>query len=108
MCGQVFDGHGGTDAASFVRKNILKFIIEDPYFPNCIEKAIKSAFVRTDHAFADSRSLDRSSGTTALTAVIFGRSALMPISLITIINSNSLLVISRCNAQLQWVIVLLK
>ncbi|OAY85336.1 putative protein phosphatase 2C 27 [Ananas comosus] len=69
----VFDGHGGTDAASYVRKNILKFIIEDPYFPNCMEKAIKSAFVRTDHAFADSRSLDRSSGTTALTAVIFGR-----------------------------------
>lgn len=72
--GQVFDGHGGTDAASFVRKNILKFIVEDSHFPLCVQKAIKSAFVKADHAFADASSLDISSGTTALTAFIFGRS----------------------------------
>lgn len=70
---QVFDGHGGKDAASFVRRNILKFIIEDSHFPICIDKAMKSAFVRADHAFADAHSLDSSSGTTALTALIFGR-----------------------------------
>ncbi|CAN4121314.1 unnamed protein product [Withania somnifera] len=29
----VFDGHGGTGAALFVRNNILKFITEDPCFP---------------------------------------------------------------------------
>ncbi|KAK1296519.1 putative protein phosphatase 2C 27 [Acorus calamus] len=69
----VFDGHGGTDAASFVRKNILKFIIEDPYFPTRTEMAIRSAFSRADHAFADASSLDKSSGTTAITALIFGR-----------------------------------
>ncbi|KAJ0966786.1 hypothetical protein J5N97_023703 [Dioscorea zingiberensis] len=69
----VFDGHGGKDAASFVRKNILKFVIEDSHFPICIDKAMKSAFVRADHAFADAHSLDSSSGTTALTALIFGR-----------------------------------
>src|SRR6266540_4050767 len=70
---QVFDGHGGTDAACFVRKNILKFIVEDIHFPNNIEKAIRGAFVKADHALADSHSLDNSSGTTALTALIFGR-----------------------------------
>lgn len=70
---QVFDGHGGTDAASFVQKNLLKFIIEDSHFQTCVEKAVKSAFMKADHAFADSCSLDRSSGTTALTALIFGR-----------------------------------
>ncbi|XP_062209741.1 probable protein phosphatase 2C 27 [Phragmites australis] len=69
----VFDGHGGTDAACFVQKNILKFIIEDVHFPSNIEKAIRGAFVKADHALADSHSLDSSSGTTALTALIFGR-----------------------------------
>lgn len=73
-CGQVFDGHGGTDAASFIRKNILKFIVEDSHFPVSVQKAIKSAFVKADHAFADNSSLDISSGTTALTTLIFGRS----------------------------------
>ncbi|CAK9178301.1 unnamed protein product [Ilex paraguariensis] len=69
----VFDGHGGSDAASFIRKTILKFIVEDSHFPVCLEKAIKTAFVKADHAFADDSSLDISSGTTALTALVFGR-----------------------------------
>ncbi|XP_057974472.1 probable protein phosphatase 2C 27 [Malania oleifera] len=73
----VFDGHGGTDAASFIRKNILKFIVEDSHFPVSVEKAIKSAFVKADHAFADDSSLDISSGTTALAALIFGRTMLI-------------------------------
>ncbi|CAN6996328.1 hypothetical protein BRARA_E01036 [Brassica rapa] len=69
----VFDGHGGTDAALFVRKNILRFIVEDTYFPLCVKKAIKNAFLKADYQFADDSSLDISSGTTALTALIFGR-----------------------------------
>lgn len=70
---QVFDGHGGTDAASFTRKNILKFIVEDSHFPVSIKKAIRSAFAKADHEFADASSLDGTSGTTALTALILGR-----------------------------------
>ncbi|PON89902.1 Protein phosphatase [Trema orientale] len=73
----VFDGHGGTDAASFIRENILRFIVEDIDFPFCTEKAIKSAFLNADHAFADDGSLDSSSGTTALTALVFGRTMLI-------------------------------
>uniref|UniRef100_A0A2C9U0R7 protein-serine/threonine phosphatase n=2 Tax=Manihot esculenta TaxID=3983 RepID=A0A2C9U0R7_MANES len=73
----VFDGHGGTDAASFVRNNILTFITEDSHFPICMEKAIKSAFVKADYAFADDSELDISSGTTALTAIIFGRTLIV-------------------------------
>ncbi|XP_072967452.1 probable protein phosphatase 2C 27 [Typha angustifolia] len=69
----VFDGHDGKDAAAFVQKNILNFIIKDDHFPSCIQKAIKSAFVRADYAIADDKSVDNSSGTTALTALIFGR-----------------------------------
>nr|CAN70009.1 hypothetical protein VITISV_038752 [Vitis vinifera] len=73
----VFDGHGGIDAASFTRKNILKFIVEDAHFPVGIKKAVKSAFAKADHAFADASSLDRSSGTTALIALIFGSTMLV-------------------------------
>lgn len=69
----MFDGHGGTDASVFVRKNILRFIVDDSYFPLCVKKAIKNAFLKADYQFADESSLDISSGTTALTALIFGR-----------------------------------
>ncbi|KAF5189595.1 phosphatase 2c protein [Thalictrum thalictroides] len=73
----VFDGHNGSDAASFTKKQILKFIMEDNHFSTSVEKAIKSAFVKTDHAFADARFLDSSSGTTVLTALIFGRTMII-------------------------------
>ncbi len=70
---QVFDGHGGIDAASFIRKNIFNYMVEDSHFPSGIKKAVRSAFVKADHAFADAATLDSSSGTTALTALIMGR-----------------------------------
>ncbi|KAM1345884.1 hypothetical protein ACFX13_036010 [Malus domestica] len=73
----VFDGHGGTDASSFIRENILRFIVEDPHFPLCTKKAMKSAFLNADLAFAATCGLDSSSGTTALTALISGRTMLI-------------------------------
>lgn len=73
----VFDGHGGIDAASFAQKNILKFIVEDSHFPAGTKKAVKNAFLKADHALADATSLDKSSGTTALTALILGRTMLI-------------------------------
>lgn len=57
----------------FVRKNILRFIVEDSYFPLCVKKAIKNVFLKADYEFVDDSSLDISSGTTALTAFISGR-----------------------------------
>ncbi|KAL0449651.1 UNVERIFIED_CONTAM: putative protein phosphatase 2C 47 [Sesamum latifolium] len=73
----VFDGHGGRDAASFTRKNILKFITEDFHFPEGVKRALKNAFVKADHALADAKNLDHSSGTTALTALILGRTMII-------------------------------
>lgn len=70
---QVFDGHGGVDAASFAKDNMLKSIVEDAHFPAAIRRAIRNAFVRTDHAISDNKSLDRTSGTTALIALVLGR-----------------------------------
>ncbi|CAI9110465.1 OLC1v1010494C1 [Oldenlandia corymbosa var. corymbosa] len=73
----VFDGHGGIDAASFTKRNILEFIVEDSYFPSSIKRAIRNAFVKADHALADASSLDRTSGTTVITALVLGRTMLV-------------------------------
>ncbi|XP_050230435.1 probable protein phosphatase 2C 47 [Mercurialis annua] len=73
----VFDGHGGKDAASFIKHNILNYIVEDSKFPSGTKKAIKSAFVRADHALADAKSVDNSSGTTALAALVLGKTMLI-------------------------------
>ncbi|XP_052488183.1 probable protein phosphatase 2C 27 isoform X1 [Gossypium raimondii] len=76
---QVFDGHGGKDASHFVRDHLPRVIVEDVDFPLEIEKAVTRSFMETDAAFAKSCSLESSlaSGTTVLTAMIFGRSLLV-------------------------------
>ncbi|CAN4113120.1 unnamed protein product [Withania somnifera] len=75
----VFDGHGGKGASQFVRDYLPKIIVEDADFPLELEKVVTRSFVETDAAFAKSCSVDSalSSGTTALTAMIFGRSLLV-------------------------------
>ncbi|XP_058772669.1 probable protein phosphatase 2C 47 [Vicia villosa] len=73
----VFDGHGGIDAASFIKKNMFNFIIEDSQFQSSTKKAVKNAFVKADHAFRDASTLDSSSGTTALIALVLGRVVLI-------------------------------
>lgn len=69
----MFDGHGGVDAASFTQKNLLKFIVDDSHFPSMVKKAVRNAFAKADNALADTKSLDSTSGTTALVALILGR-----------------------------------
>lgn len=73
---QVFDGHGGKDAANFACNNLPRFIVEDEDFPMEIERAVASAFLQTDTAFAEACLLDAAlaSGTTALAALVVGRS----------------------------------
>lgn len=53
--------------------------MEDKGFPMEIEKAVSSAFLQTDAAFADACSLNCSlaSGTTALAALVVGRYCLI-------------------------------
>uniref|UniRef100_A0A0D6R2E2 protein-serine/threonine phosphatase n=1 Tax=Araucaria cunninghamii TaxID=56994 RepID=A0A0D6R2E2_ARACU len=69
----VFDGHGGRDAALFIQKNLLKYIVEDSHFPKAVGKALRNAFMQADNAFADAVCVDSTSGTTALAALIVGR-----------------------------------
>ncbi|CAH8308663.1 unnamed protein product [Eruca vesicaria subsp. sativa] len=73
----VFDGHGGIDAATFTKNHILKLVTQDKHFPTNTKKATRNAFVKTDHALADAPSLDKSSGTTALTALILDKTMLI-------------------------------
>ncbi|KAK4479502.1 hypothetical protein RD792_015017 [Penstemon davidsonii] len=75
----VFDGHGGKGAAQFVRDHLPRIIVEDANFPLELEKVVTRSFMEADAAFAKSCSIEStlSSGTTALTAMIFGRSLLV-------------------------------
>ncbi|KAG8639392.1 probable protein phosphatase 2C 27 isoform X1 [Manihot esculenta] len=75
----VFDGHGGKSAAQFVCDHLPRVIVEDADFPLELEKVITRSFIKTDTALADTCSVESafSSGTTALTAMIFGRSLLV-------------------------------
>ncbi|KAK7411652.1 hypothetical protein VNO78_03087 [Psophocarpus tetragonolobus] len=75
----VFDGHGGKSAAQFVRDNLPRVIVEDVNFPLELEKVVKRSFLETDAAFLETSTHEPSlsSGTTALTAIIFGRSLLV-------------------------------
>ncbi|XP_071693471.1 probable protein phosphatase 2C 22 [Rutidosis leptorrhynchoides] len=72
----VFDGHGGKHAAHFACDRLPRFIFEDDDFPMDIEGVITSAFAQTDTAFAEACTLDAdlASGTTALAALVIGRS----------------------------------
>ncbi|KAM1243767.1 hypothetical protein ACFX2G_035983 [Malus domestica] len=73
----VFNGSGGGAAASIIREHIFNFIVEDKCFTFTIKKAIREAFQKAGHAFADIGAPDSSSITSALTVLFLGRKMLI-------------------------------
>ncbi|XP_044487420.1 probable protein phosphatase 2C 13 [Mangifera indica] len=83
----VFDGHGGPEAAVFIKKNAMKLFFEDSDLPPIsdfddvflaeLENSHRRAFLLADRALADDCSVGSTCGTTALTALVLGRHLLV-------------------------------
>ncbi|KAI4335040.1 hypothetical protein L6164_013724 [Bauhinia variegata] len=83
----VFDGHGGPDAAAFIKRNAMRLFFEDSdllqsydndaLFLKKLEDSHRGAFLRADLALADEQTVSSSCGTTALTTLILGRHLLV-------------------------------
>ncbi|MCE5165729.1 hypothetical protein HAX54_011920 [Datura stramonium] len=78
-----FDGHGGSDAAAYIKNNAMRLFFEDADLPQTssvnqtfLEELVNShrrAFLLADQALADERSVDAYCGTTAITVLVLGR-----------------------------------
>ncbi|XP_011019246.1 PREDICTED: probable protein phosphatase 2C 13 isoform X2 [Populus euphratica] len=79
----VFDGHGGPDAAAYVKRNAVRLFFEDVHLPQTSDvddaflrallNSHREAFLKADSALADKSIVSSSCGTTALTALVLGR-----------------------------------
>lgn len=47
----VYDGHGGTSAADFLRDNLHQYVIKDSNFPSNPEQAIRNGFLAAENQF---------------------------------------------------------
>ncbi|MBA0612619.1 hypothetical protein Godav_013202 [Gossypium davidsonii] len=83
----VFDGHGGVDAAAYIKSNATRLFFEDFDFPQVsdidavflkeLEDSHRKAFLLADLALAAESSVSSSCGTTVLTALVLGRHLLV-------------------------------
>eukprot|EP01059_Diplonema_ambulator_P006649 TRINITY_DN16294_c0_g1_i1.p1 TRINITY_DN16294_c0_g1~~TRINITY_DN16294_c0_g1_i1.p1 ORF type:complete len:420 (+),score=39.32 TRINITY_DN16294_c0_g1_i1:172-1431(+) len=69
----VFDGHGGADAAAYVRDQLPQMVINNEAFPKDIETACVESFKEVNKAFlARADQVECDAGTTALMCVMNG------------------------------------
>lgn len=68
-----------------MRDNLPRVIVQDSDFPLKLEKVVARSFLQTDLQFAKTCSLQStmSSGTTALTAMVFGRYLLLCLTIVS-------------------------
>ena len=72
----VYDGHGGSNCADFLRDNLHHYVIKDPAFPAKPKEAIRNGFMQAENTFlenAQKEGLDRS-GSCATVVLIVGES----------------------------------
>lgn len=90
----IFDGHGGSEAAAYLKENAVRFFFEDPNnndhliseeeisdsadltssFVEKLESCFRMSFLRVDQALANEEGgrVDVTCGTTAITALVLG------------------------------------
>lgn len=70
----VFDGHGGSRAAEYLKEHLFENLMKHPQFITDTKKAITETYKKTDSDFlhAESNSL-RDDGSTASTAILIGQ-----------------------------------
>ena len=49
----VYDGHGGSGCADFLRDQLHQYIIREPSFPQNPHEALKSGFARAEQEFLE-------------------------------------------------------
>ncbi|KAL0407878.1 UNVERIFIED_CONTAM: putative protein phosphatase 2C 59 [Sesamum radiatum] len=69
----VFDGHGGAQAAQYVKRNLFSNLVRHPKFLSDIKSAIADTFSHTDSEFLKNEShQNKDAGSTASTAILLG------------------------------------
>ncbi|KAJ4700844.1 putative Protein phosphatase 2c [Melia azedarach] len=69
----VYDGHGGSRTAEYLKNNLFKNLSSHPDFINDTKTAIVEVFRQTDEAFLDEdKGQQKDAGSTASTAVLLG------------------------------------
>lgn len=69
----IFDGHGGSRAAQYLKENLFKNLMKHPEFMTNTKVAISETYQQTDKDFLESEKDNfRDDGSTASTAVLVG------------------------------------
>ncbi|CAL9039687.1 unnamed protein product [Musa banksii] len=70
----IFDGHGGSRAAEYLKEHLFDNLMKHPKFLTDIKLAINESYQRTDSDFLDAENnTSRDDGSTASTAILVGK-----------------------------------
>ncbi|KAF7091654.1 hypothetical protein CFC21_094208 [Triticum aestivum] len=69
----VFDGHGGSCAAEYLKEHLFENLLKHPAFISDTKTSISESYTKTDSDFLDAETnIHREDGSTALTAILVG------------------------------------